>query len=433
MPRCARAIDVMPSMACMCRNKCEVACCHMCGCGIEQKPGKGRARLYCKPCAKSRANVGPRQATCFYCGKVWVKSGRGVTPKWCSPQCRNKADYQTRARVVKCQTCGSEFASAAGNARLCASCRHHRPCSGWAVDCKTCGKAFYRPPSGKQEYCSRPCLWYAMRCGSLKSTEDWIDNEAAQSASVVRYFGVTCKGCGRAVTRVLRRGPNGKRQAIRGSKADTKSWCSRQCRFDYLKARTAAKLLCRLIARLIRTVLVGNPECTVCGDAVPWGRTSTCSKECCRERGRQRSRQTYESLTGVRLRPASGDRPCRLCSRKITPDVALGRGRSVCDYCNLHRRTFKSRAIMYGVKYEHVSRAAVFRRDGWRCQLCSKKVLRKAKRNRHTKRLHPRTASLDHIIPMSKGGDHVEANVQCACLACNVRKNANIIGQLRFF
>jgi 5-methylcytosine-specific restriction endonuclease McrA len=110
-----------------------------------------------------------------------------------------------------------------------------------------------------------------------------------------------------------------------------------------------------------------------------------------------------------------------------------GCGRSVCDACNTHRGDFRSRARMYGVAYEDVDRLEVFMRDGWRCQLCGKKTLRKAMRSKKTGRLHPRSPSIDHIKPLSRGGDHVEANCQCACLSCNVRKHNRLMGQSRLF
>jgi 5-methylcytosine-specific restriction endonuclease McrA len=33
--------------------------------------------------------------------------------------------------------------------------------------------------------------------------------------------------------------------------------------------------------------------------------------------------------------------------------------------------------------------------------------------------------SLDHVIPLAMGGDHVEENLQCAHLICNSTKAAN--------
>ena len=36
------------------------------------------------------------------------------------------------------------------------------------------------------------------------------------------------------------------------------------------------------------------------------------------------------------------------------------------------------------------------------------------------------TATMDHVIPLSRGGKHMPSNVVPACLACNVRKSTNI-------
>lgn len=65
----------------------------------------------------------------------------------------------------------------------------------------------------------------------------------------------------------------------------------------------------------------------------------------------------------------------------------------------------------------------IYDRDGWRCGLCRRKV------NSGLKYPHPRCASLDHIVPLSLGGEHVRANVQLAHLDCNVRKGARSAGE----
>ena len=69
----------------------------------------------------------------------------------------------------------------------------------------------------------------------------------------------------------------------------------------------------------------------------------------------------------------------------------------------------------------------IFQRDRWVCGLCGKKVLR------NLRWPDKRSASLDHIQPISKGGKHVRANVQCAHLECNNRKRSGAGGQLRMF
>jgi HNH endonuclease len=56
----------------------------------------------------------------------------------------------------------------------------------------------------------------------------------------------------------------------------------------------------------------------------------------------------------------------------------------------------------------------VFRRDGYRCQICKRKT--------HGKFPHPRSPTVDHIVPLAQGGDHSYLNVQCACFECNWKK-----------
>lgn len=57
----------------------------------------------------------------------------------------------------------------------------------------------------------------------------------------------------------------------------------------------------------------------------------------------------------------------------------------------------------------HVRDVAV--RDGWRCAICGKKVTRK-------------TWSIDHIVPLSTGGEHTFRNVTLAHKRCNSRRGA---------
>jgi 5-methylcytosine-specific restriction endonuclease McrA len=38
-------------------------------------------------------------------------------------------------------------------------------------------------------------------------------------------------------------------------------------------------------------------------------------------------------------------------------------------------------------------------------------------------------ATVDHIVPLSKGGLHVEDNVQLACMACNASKSDTLTAE----
>lgn len=42
----------------------------------------------------------------------------------------------------------------------------------------------------------------------------------------------------------------------------------------------------------------------------------------------------------------------------------------------------------------------------------------------------PMSASVDHIVPLSRGGEHSMANVQCAHLSCNSSKGDQTIEEI---
>lgn len=57
-----------------------------------------------------------------------------------------------------------------------------------------------------------------------------------------------------------------------------------------------------------------------------------------------------------------------------------------------------------------LTRAAVFARDGQRCQYCGRVA-----------------ECLDHVTPRSKGGTHTWENIVACCRACNVRKADHLL------
>lgn len=61
-----------------------------------------------------------------------------------------------------------------------------------------------------------------------------------------------------------------------------------------------------------------------------------------------------------------------------------------------------------------LNRRAVFARDGGRCQYCTGPA-----------------ESIDHVVPRSRGGEHVWENVVAACRACNTRKRDRLLSETR--
>lgn len=89
----------------------------------------------------------------------------------------------------------------------------------------------------------------------------------------------------------------------------------------------------------------------------------------------------------------------------------------------------RRRAIKRQATAEPYKSTDIYERDSWMCQLCGQRV------NRRIKYPHPRSASIDHIVPLGPDGPDTPANVQLAHLACNSAKQARTLPageQLRF-
>ncbi|HET7736456.1 MAG TPA: HNH endonuclease [Nocardioidaceae bacterium] len=73
-----------------------------------------------------------------------------------------------------------------------------------------------------------------------------------------------------------------------------------------------------------------------------------------------------------------------------------------------------------GQDAEFILSLDLFDRDGWICGLCSEPI------PSDLRWPEPLSASVDHIIPLSKGGRHTLDNVQAAHLICNISKGAKV-------
>lgn len=63
----------------------------------------------------------------------------------------------------------------------------------------------------------------------------------------------------------------------------------------------------------------------------------------------------------------------------------------------------------------------IFERDGWICQICFTLV------DKMLIKPNLKSKSLDHIIPVAKGGTHTRSNVQLAHLECNLYKSDKVV------
>jgi hypothetical protein len=117
---------------------------------------------------------------------------------------------------------------------------------------------------------------------------------------------------------------------------------------------------------------------------------------------------------------------CLFCRRWFS----ARRGRFTCPQRACVRRRERSKRVVLDAKRrlsvragEDFSRQEIFERDRWRCGLCGKRVREDLDWPKHG------APSIDHVIPLSRGGEHTRQNVQLAHLGCNWSKNGRVAGQ----
>lgn len=272
-----------------------------------------------------------------------------------------------------------------------------------------------------------------------------------------------CKTCGRTWAGSKRRGP-------------TRVYCSAECRAEGTRKRmmppyqcsgcgepcwseSGCKSCCRTIWRW----------CAVCGDRFRKGGGESagrcCSRECgfkllaevyslrkigrwqpwprCGQCGALRSRKPgLPKLCGCKPKPAQSyvcvagqavTLACRQCGTEMSCLRRPSGRKWLCDECKQENvreqrrnREKARRAKERQTAVEPVKRREIFDRDGWRCQRCGVKT----RPDWNPK--HDRYPSLDHIVPIARGGEHTVRNLQTLCLGCNVGIRDDMSGkQLR--
>lgn len=255
----------------------------------------------------------------------------------------------------------------------------------------------------------KPCA----DCGTVVWVDDWVKHAAPKchrcrgnvpggpvEPKYCRWCGVDvprgyacgdhklmaqCGGCGELF------------QSANPYRESTKTYCSEDCR---ISAGVLANGVC-----IGTSTDLGWREC-VCGGFFCHPSRKTCKPEC------------------------SKIRFCPDCP------AVIAKGRQRCDDCRYTREkkrkratkkkrpklgNFRRRARHHGVPYEPVNRREVYERDNWTCGICHDPV------DENLKYPDPMSASLDHIIPMARGGPHSFDNTQCAHWICNSLKSDSLV------
>lgn len=206
-------------------------------------------------------------------------------------------------------------------------------------------------------------------------------------------------------------------------------FCSRSCCGKAYRATEVGRLSARLAQRKHR--LHNRPaalakQCAECNaEFVGNSRRVFCSTQCRMDHNRAQSSRRFREWYHKDRTPLPS-LPCAECGVQFSP--TLPHMTHCSDECRRkrHWRVWRSvrRSRLKGATIETVDPIKVFDRDGWRCHLCSE-LTDRSKRGSS----HPNAPELDHVMPLSKGGEHSYANTACAHRKCNRAKSNRIIGQ----
>lgn len=170
-----------------------------------------------------------------------------------------------------------------------------------------------------------------------------------------------------------------------------------------------------------------SPSCEVCGQGYrrTYPEQRTCGLPC------------GVILRGHRLgppEPRDMAYTCQFCAGSFSEPARPGNVRTTCpsQACQLRLRqtlnrqwavahpdrileaSARRRVRIRAGTTERVDLLAIAERDGWRCQICRRRV------NAALRYPHPLSRSYDHVVPVSEHPEHTAANLRLTHLRCNV-------------
>jgi predicted nucleic acid-binding Zn ribbon protein len=349
---------------------------------------------------------------CDVCGKEIP----GRSKRFCSRACQQSTYEGYRSSMMSdeyCRICGKELTirqTQRGNycSKSCAErARREREGStlaGTMRNCVICGKEF-EPTRREQACCSLAC--------SKRKGGDTLSEKAPQHI-------YTCQHCGREYV-------------AKAKERDT--YCSNECRYAHRAAsrpENAARRQAKQEAKRQARQDALHGVCSECGQEFEKKCASQriCSEECIKARNARKFREEKARLgrNAGRIRLLV----CEECGAKFEHTIYNAIPKCCSERCSrknwerqnpaaaasIRRRSaHKRRAMKYGNgPLDSIDPYIVYERDDWMCGICGLRV------DPDLSCPHPHSASLDHIIPLSKGGTHTWDNVQLAHLLCNSRK-----------
>jgi len=187
--------------------------------------------------------------------------------------------------------------------------------------------------------------------------------------------------------------------------------------------------ICRWKSRSI-TITKNCPECGV--EFIPKIMSQKCCSQSC---GRKQQAKTLIAIAA----PKRVKRYCGYCGKEYRKkhlrktifcsrecaflyqgkNLRIG-GPRILWRSGISGRGHEIRAKQFGVQYDRFKPIDIFERDNYTCRICGDKI------NKYLKYPDPLCVSLDHVIPLSRGGEHTKENTRAAHLICNMKKSDSV-------
>lgn len=324
---------------------------------------------------------------CRYCGSEFEPKKRGrKNTGFCSKRCadnwrkHNKYDLMPKKYTKVCAQCGTEFQTNSKNQKYCS---------------RECG--FTAKRTGRTTYV-KTCLYCGHEFQTIHKDHKYCTSTcASRDAGDKRRGEYFCEYCGK---------PRWSDHPNRNR------FCSPEC-------ATKMRVLLYLPVKEEKErqrIESHRKVCPTCGRAFEANTLQRmfCSPECLYEenllRQREQYAEQYEPVTFT----------CAECGKNVT--TSCGDKHRI--YCSeacmnkaMHRRNKRKRQDQMGAAFvEDVELWDIYNRDEGICQICGLPV---PDTNEPTNQW---AATVDHILPLSKGGSHEKSNCQLAHRMCNSLK-----------
>lgn len=271
--------------------------------------------------------------------------------------------------------------------------------------CRGCGREF-TPTDPRQTDCKKGCGRFKRE----RQTNDWLLKNRPHLPTE------PCLNCGKPVVQYRKRRRDG----------DLRD-CSRKCSHERQPRGNALMLTARIAQATWPPLDTRGARCRLpkgcidCGSGLRLGRCSEHHNELFNLRQQLRTRLAW-------LLP----RTCAQCEATFQ---AWGSLAQLCPRCRTEN--FRSQRKWNQIKRRHrlargatnISPRRVYERDDRMCALCHRATdhPRVWKDWMVNKRWLPNAPTVDHIIPLAKGGTHTWDNVQLAHWSCNSTKSDLIV------